>query len=158
MTKIGKVSFKEGTIWLRTSNGSLVRIGLYVPEQKIARGVSIFVFDKDKLEKRIEAEEALWSVNEEGKGMWKLRNVIVYDVSGQVTKSADMAYPHLESPKFFNSAMKKPDEMGIIDLYRYAERLKASGFRDAKLDVHIQARLSYPWQTSSCCSLASHCL
>ena len=145
MKKIGKVSFKEGTIWLRTANGSLVRIGLYVPEQKIARGVSIFVLDKDKLERRIEAEEAVWHVNENGKGIWKLRTVIVYDLSsGQVTKSADMDYPYLESPDFFSSAMKKPDEMGIIDLYRYAERLKASGFRDAKLNVDIQARLSYP--------------
>jgi lipopolysaccharide export system permease protein len=145
MKKIGKVSFKEGTIWLRTADGSLVRIGLYVPERKIARGVSIFVLDKDKLERRIEAEEALWQVNEQGKGVWKLRKVIVYDVSsGQVTRRADMDYPYLESPDFFSSAMKKPDEMGIIDLYRYAEKLKASGFRDAKLSVDIQARLSYP--------------
>lgn len=145
MKKIGKVSFKQGTIWLRTSNGSLVRIGLYVPEQKIAGGVSIFVFDKDKLERRIEAEEALWDVNQEGKGIWKLKKVVVYDIAtGQVTKAAEMDYPYLESPGFFSSAMKKPDEMGIIDLYRYAEKLKASGFRDAKLNVDIQARLSYP--------------
>ncbi|HMK49964.1 MAG TPA: LptF/LptG family permease [Thermodesulfovibrionales bacterium] len=145
MKKIGKVSFNEGTIWLRTANNSLVRIGLYVPDQRIAKGVSIFELDGDKLRRRIEAGEASWKVDEHGKGLWKLSGVTTYDVAGgKITRSAEMNFPYLESPDFFSSAMKKPDEMGIVDLYRYAEKLKASGFRDAKLGVDIQARLSYP--------------
>jgi len=61
-----------------------------------------------------------------------------------VLKAAEMEYSYLESPDFFSNVMKKPDEMGIIELYHYSEKLKAAGFRDAKLDVDIQARMSYP--------------
>lgn len=145
MKKIGKVAFKEGAIWLRIPDGSPVRIELYVPEKKIAKGVSIFMLGEEHLKQRIEAEEASWEINQEGKGIWKLRRVIVYNVeTGEVIKTAGMEYPYLESPDFFSKVMKKPDEMGIIELYRYSEKLKAAGFRDTKLDVDIQARMSYP--------------
>ena len=145
MKKIGKVTFKEGAIWLRTPEGSVVRIELYVPEKKIAKGVSIFMLGEERLKQRIEAEDALWEVNQGGKGVWKLRNVIVYNIeTGKVSKAAGMEYPYLESPDIFSNVMKKPDEMGIMELYRYSEKLKAAGFRDTKLDVDIQARISYP--------------
>ena len=32
-----KFSFREGTVWLRTSDGSIVKIGLYVPEKRFQR-------------------------------------------------------------------------------------------------------------------------
>ncbi len=145
MKKIGKVTFKEGAIWLRNPNGSVVRIELYVPEKKIAKGVSIFMLGEEHLKQRVEAEEASWEVNKEGKGLWKLRRVIVYNLeTGEVIKTAGMEYPYLESPDFFSKVMKKPDEMGMIELYHYSEKLKAAGFHDAKLDVDIQARMSYP--------------
>ena len=145
MKKIGKVTYKEGAIWLRSPDGSVIRIELYVPEKKIAKGVSIFMIGEEHLKQRIEAEEALWEVNQEGEGVWKLRSVIVYNIeTGKMSKAAGMEYPHLESPDFFSNVMKKPDEMGIIELYHYSEKLKAAGFHDAKLDVDIQARMSYP--------------
>jgi lipopolysaccharide export system permease protein len=145
MKKIGKVTYKEGAIWFRIKDGSPVRIELYVPELKIAKGLSIFMLGEEHLKQRIEAEEASWEVNREGKGVWKLRNVTVYNIeTGEVTKAAGMECPYLESPEFFSGVMKKPDEMGIVELYRYAEKLKAAGFRDTKLDVDIQARMSYP--------------
>ena len=44
---------------------------------------------EEHLKQRIEAEEALWEVNQEGKGVWKLRNVIVYDIeTGESVKSS----------------------------------------------------------------------
>jgi lipopolysaccharide export system permease protein len=145
MKKIGKITYKEGAIWLRSPDGSVIRIELYVPEKKIAKGVSIFMIGEEHLKQRIEAEEALWEVNQEGKGVWKLRSIIVYNIAtGEVLKAAEMEYPYLESPDTFSNVMKKPDEMGIIELYHYSEKLKAAGFRDAKLDVDIQARMSYP--------------
>jgi len=145
MKKIGKVTFKEGAIWLRTPEGSVVRVELYVPEKKIAKGVSIFMLGEERLKQRIEAEDALWEMNQGGKGVWKLRNVIVYDIeTGKVSKASGMEYPYLESPDIFNNVIKKPEEMGIMELYRYSEKLKSAGFRDTKLDVDIQARISYP--------------
>ncbi len=46
------------------------------------------MFGEEQAETRIEAEEALWDVNQEGKGVWKLKERIVYDIeTGQVYKS-----------------------------------------------------------------------
>jgi lipopolysaccharide export system permease protein len=145
MKKGGKVTFKEGAIWLRTADGSPVRIELYVPEKKIAKGVSIFTLGEGNMKQRIEAEEASWVANQEGKGVWNLRNVIVYKIeTGELIKTAGMEFPYLESPEYFNNVIKKPAEMGIAELYNYSEKLKAAGFRDTKLDVDIHARMSYP--------------
>ena len=65
--------------------------------------MSIFVTDKIPLTKRIEAEEAYWTGTKGTKGIWKLKNVIVYDLEkGNVTRSPEMDYPYLESPDFFS--------------------------------------------------------
>lgn len=153
LTKKGeKLTFREGTLWLRGTEGSPIRIELYIPEKKIAKGVSIFVTGKEFLKKRIEAEEAEWIEvpssefqTPNSKGLWKLKNVIIYDIEGgKVNRISEMDYPYLESPDFFNEGIKKPEEMGIGELYRYTKRLKAAGFRNTKLIVDLNSKGSYP--------------
>ncbi len=157
MKKEKKLLFKDGTLWLRGTDGSPVRIELYIPEKKLARGVSIFVFGKDFLEKRIEAEEAEWingqssTTNQvqdkvqSSESVWKLKKVTVYDIdSGKFSKIPKMDYLYLESPDFFSEVIKKPEEMGIGELYGYANRLKTAGFRNTKLLVDLNSKISYP--------------
>jgi lipopolysaccharide export system permease protein len=143
-----KLTFKEGTLWLRTTDGSPARIELYIPEKKLAKGVSIFVSESDSLRERLEAEEAEWiSTESQGsQGIWRLRNVTIYDIrNGKVSNRADLDYPYLESPDFFSEGIKKPEEMGIGELYRYTERLKRAGFRNTKLLVDMNSKVSYPF-------------
>lgn len=140
-----KLAFNEGTLWLRDTEGSPVRIELYIPEKKVARGVSIFITGEDFLKKRVEAEEANWEEVQGSKGMWKLKNVVIYDIEGgKINRISEMDYPYLESPDFFNEGIKKPEEMGIYELYRYTKRLKAAGFRNTKLIVDLNSKVSYP--------------
>jgi lipopolysaccharide export system permease protein len=40
--------------------------------------------------------------------------------------------------------MRKPDEMGILELYHYTERLKAAGVKDSKLVVDFHSKVAYP--------------
>jgi lipopolysaccharide export system permease protein len=141
-----KLTFQEGTLWLRATDGSPVRIELYIPEKKLAKGVSIFITDRDSLKERIEAEEADWREVQSSKGMWRLKNVTIYDTkAGGVRNETVIDYPHLESPDFFNEGIKKPEEMGIGELYRYTERLKRAGFRNTKLLVDMNKKVSYPF-------------
>jgi lipopolysaccharide export system permease protein len=145
--KVRKLMFKEGTLWLRAKDGSLVRIELYIPEMKLAKGVSIFVLREDFLRERIEAEGAEWirTSDQESKGMWRLKNVIMYDIiDKKITNIPELDYPYLESPDFFSEGIKKPEEMGIGELYRYVERLKRAGFRNTKLVVDLNSKVSYP--------------
>ncbi len=141
-----RLTFQEGTLWLRATDGSPVRIELYVPERKLAKGVSIFVIEKDSMKERIEAEEAEWQETQSSNGIWRLKNATIYDIkTGDVRNVAEFDYPHLESPDFFSEGIKKPEEMGIGELYRYTERLKRAGFRNTKLLVDMNKKVSYPF-------------
>jgi len=157
MKKEKKLLFKDGTLWLKGTDGSPVRIELYIPDRKLARGVSIFVIGKDFLEKRIEAEEAEWINNKSSspnqvrdkvqntESVWRLKKVTIYDIdSGKVGKISKMDYHYLESPDFFSEEIKTPDEMGIGELYGYANRLKIAGFKNTKLVVDLNSKISYP--------------
>jgi lipopolysaccharide export system permease protein len=144
-SKDRKFMFKEGTLWLRATDGSPVRIELYVPEMKIAKGVSIFVFNENFLRERIEAEEAKWEDVKDSKGFWRLKNAIVYNIiDKKISILPEFDYHYLESPDFFNEGIKKPEEMGIGELYRYTERLKKAGFKNTKLVVDMNSKVSYP--------------
>jgi len=144
--KARRLTFQEGTLWLRATDGSPVRIELYVPERKLAKGVSIFVIEKDSMKERIEAEEAEWQETQSSNGIWRLKNATIYDIkTGDVRNVAEFDYPHLESPDFFSEGIKKPEEMGIGELYRYTERLKRAGFRNTKLLVDMNKKVSYPF-------------
>jgi lipopolysaccharide export system permease protein len=141
-----RLTFQEGTLWLRATDGSPVRIELYIPERKLAKGVSIFVIKKDFMTKRLEAEEAEWQGMQGSNGIWRFKNVTIYDIeAGAVQNVAEFDYLHLESPDFFSEGMKKPEEMGIGELYKYTERLKRAGFRNTKLLIDMNKKVSYPF-------------
>jgi len=145
MKKDQRLSFREGTIWMRGTNGSFVRIELYIPEKKLVKGMSIFITGKNTLKQRIEAEEASWTGTKETGGIWKCKTVIIYDLEkGEIAHIPEMDYPYLESPDLFSQGIKKVAEMDIIELSRYTKRLKAAGFRDTKLLVDLNSKISYP--------------
>ncbi len=140
-----KIAFQEGSLWLRAEDRSIVRLELYIPEKNFAQGVSIFILEENTLIKRIEAQEARWRALQNPEHSWLLGNVTVYDIpSGEVQKVAEMEYPNLGSPDLFTEGIKKADEMGIIELYRYNERLERLGFRNTKLSVDFNSKISYP--------------
>jgi lipopolysaccharide export system permease protein len=134
------LAFSDGGLWLKSKDGSPIKIDLYVIEKKIAKGISIFITDKDFLKERIMAEKASWNG-----AMWVLSDVVKYDIrTGRMDKFKTMDYPDLESPDFFSEEIKTTDEMGISELYRYMQRLKNAGFRNMKLAVDINSKISFP--------------
>ncbi|MEW6419770.1 MAG: LptF/LptG family permease [Nitrospirota bacterium] len=136
-----RLSLVEGTLWLRDKGGSIVRIGLYSYEGISANDIKIFLFDKGDLSEQLEAEKALWN----GK-TWVLLNVRRYIFKGgEIHNIKELPYPNLEAPKFFLERVKKIEEMRIIELVRYIKRLKQSGYRNPKLIVDFNSRLSYPF-------------
>jgi len=140
------VAFQEGSLWIRGEEGSIVRIELYIPEKNLAQGISIFVLKEDTLVKRIEAQEGQWRNVQNTDPLWLLRNVTTYDVpTGDVYKAAEIEYPYLGSPDIFTEGIKKSEEMGIIELYRYDKKLKNSGFKNIKLEVDFNSKISYPF-------------
>lgn len=140
-----KHAYQEGTLWLRATDGSLIRLELYVPEKKKARGISIFKIQKNSLVQRIESEEASWIHESKSSRYWKLSNVTIFDInSGNIEKSASMVYRDLDPPAYLNETVKNPEDMSISELRRYMKKLNSAGFTDAKLVVDLNAKITYP--------------
>jgi lipopolysaccharide export system permease protein len=146
MGKADKVTVVEGSVWMRGTDRSIVRISLYVPENKMGKGISIFQPGDQFLGRRIEAEEAQWVEDHAGGGIWKLAHVVIYDFkAGKLYTMPEMDYPYLGSPALFDRGIRKPEEMGITELSRYMERLNAAGIKNTKLLVDFQVKVSYPF-------------
>ncbi|MBA4348821.1 MAG: hypothetical protein C0415_02390 [Thermodesulfovibrio sp.] len=133
-------AFKEGTLYMRGKDGSIVRIALYLPDKNISKGVSIFKFDVDGLKQRIDADIAEWEDN-----IWKLKKVTIFDMlSGKTNTIPQMDYTAIESQKIFQEDVWKVEEMTLLALMKYKNRLTEAGFKNIKLTVDISSRLSYP--------------
>lgn len=141
-----KVSYKSGVIWFRGNYGNIARIELYIPEKNFAKNVSIFVLGENSLNKRISAESATWQSEKNNIGYWNLKDVVVYDIQKNEVKSfSEMKYYDLESPDVFSESIKSSEEMGIIELWKYTEKLNSLGFKNQKLIVDLNSKLSYPF-------------
>ncbi|MDI6801529.1 MAG: LptF/LptG family permease [Thermodesulfovibrionales bacterium] len=132
-------TFKEGTMYMRGRDGSVISIALYMPEKNISTGISIYKFNAEGLKERIDAEVAEW----EGK-IWKLKKVSVHDIaSGEIKTLKETTYHDMESPKIFQENIWK-EEMSLPEMIRYQKRLNEAGSKNSKMTVDISSRLSYP--------------
>lgn len=152
---------KEGTLWLRT-NDAIVKIDLFLPGKGTIKGVTIMRIEHDMLTERTEAESAEWrpalgSAGSPGvtgsqeipggtrSGVWQLRGVTQYTIkSGTITKYKELQTDAIASPEIFRKDVQQPEEMNVRELTSYTQRLKSAGFRNTKLLVDIQSRISYP--------------
>lgn len=138
-------SFKEGTVWLRAKNNSIVKIGLYLPEKKIAKNVSIFSMKDGSLLERIEAESAEWIQKNGSEDVWNLKKLIVYDLQkGSLKRYEELEYPYIESLSVVAEEVVQPADMGIRELMRYTKKLEEAGFKNLTLMVDLNGKLSYP--------------
>lgn len=137
---VRQASFQEGSLWMKGTDGSPVKIDLFSADKMSAQGIDIFIFGKAFLTKRIIAEKGNWNGS-----IWVLENVTLYDIgTGTIRELLTMDYPQLESPDLFAEDIKKPEEMGISELYRYAQRLKKAGFNNLKLIVDLNSKVTFP--------------
>lgn len=152
---------KEGMLWLRT-NDAIVKIDLFLPGKGIIKGITIMRMENDMLIERTEAESAEWrpalgSMGSPGAadshdapgsartGVWHLREVTQYMTkSGTITKYKELQTDAIGSPEIFKKDVQQPEEMNVRELAAYTQRLKSAGFRNTKLLVDIQSRISYP--------------
>jgi lipopolysaccharide export system permease protein len=132
----------DGAIWLRAEDGSLVKIDFYLEEQGSFKGMSIFRVSGGLLNEIIQAEEARYLPAEKS---WVLGGVDIYGLqSGEIQSMDEMRYLRLGSPGILEEEARKPYELGIFELSRYLKRLKQAGFKNLRLSVEMQSKLSYP--------------
>ena len=136
-----KIIQRKEALWLKGTDGSLIRVSGFVENEDRILKTSIFRFNRSfGLEERIEAGEAEWT-----NGVWNLKNVTVFDFSDNtIKKYKSLASISLEEPKIFREAMKKPKEMNFMELRAYYTRLNKAGFKNLKYLVRLYEKLSYP--------------
>ncbi len=138
--KSSNITFRQGTVFMKGKDGSVVRISLYLEDRDISHGVSIYNYGEKGLIEKIDAELAEWDGD-----LWRLKNVNIFNVSeGRSTFVPELSSNQMESPKILKKELWKAEEMMIIELIQYQQRLNASGFKNNKLSVDISSRFSYP--------------
>jgi len=134
--------FNQGVLWFRADDGSIVRVDHYLPAQKMYGNVSIFKLGENDLMEIINADEAVY---EPATNSWRLDGVkILHTETGDVTTEDTLSYPGIGSPELLQETARKPSDMGVIDLYKYVSKLKGAGFRNLRLTVDLQSKISYP--------------
>jgi lipopolysaccharide export system permease protein len=134
--------YQDGMIWLRADDGSIVKIDFFLENTDTLKGISIFRTDGGGLREIVTAEMGVYSAAEKA---WTLKGVKRYEVpTGQTEELQEMRYPYLSSLEALREGARKPFEMGILELARYLDRLHRAGFRNQRLEVELQSKISYP--------------
>lgn len=143
LTEKGKSNIQRN-IFLKTKTGTVVKIGMFSPENMTGTNLKIFVIDKNNLLKRIDSETA-----EIGSKEWFLKNGIIYDfVNGKIEKFERMNYPlEIKISALTFKDIKKIEEFGIGELLQKRRDLKRVGLSNPKIDTDISGRLSYNFVT-----------
>jgi lipopolysaccharide export system permease protein len=141
LKKSTKITYREGVLWAKGLDGSLIRIRDFVEDEKKILKVSIFKLSPFfQMTKRIEADEGEWA-----NGTWKLKNVTVFDFdSAEIKSFSEFDFDALEEPKIFIEEMKKPAEMNFMELYNYYKRLEKAGFKNNRYVVELYGKLAHP--------------
>jgi len=136
-----RITYREGALWLKGIDGSLVRIQDFVGDKDMVIKPSIFNLDSSfRLVKRVEAESALW-IN----GRWEFNDVTIFDFTQKTREEYKSIMSQvIEEPKIFKAEMRKPDEMSFIELYTYYQRLQRAGFKSLKYAVELYGKFAYP--------------
>jgi lipopolysaccharide export system permease protein len=136
-----KIIYREGALWVKGFDGSLIRIKDFVEDRNKVLKVSIFNFTPDfNLKQRIEAEEAEWIDNS-----WTLKEAAVFNFKNSTTtRHEKLIFSALEEPKIFKEEVRKPGEMNFFELYAYYKRLEHAGFKNLKYMVELYGKLAYP--------------
>lgn len=140
LKKVQRITFREGVLWVKGLDGSLIRIRDFVEDKNRVLKVSIFNFSPSfELVKRIEADEAEWI-----DGKWELKNATTFHFGSKTTKHKSLVFTGLEEPKIFREEMRRPEEMNFAELYAYYHRLEIAGFKNLKYVVDLYGKLAYP--------------
>jgi lipopolysaccharide export system permease protein len=135
-----RLAYSGGELWLKGKDGSPIKMGLFIPENETAQGLTAFITTPGRLREKIVADKARWNGH-----IWVLENVTRYDMeTGKVSRVARLDYPDLDSPDLFTQELKIDDEMDIRELYRHMQRLKEAGFRYVRTAVDVQSKVTFP--------------
>lgn len=133
-------ALRQGDIWVRGKQGSILHAKTYIPEENVIKDVILFSSDGSRPTQMITADEAVWTGN-----AWSMRRAKSYDlINGKISVINHLDATGFTDPDVFAEGVLQPEEMGLVDVLRYRQRLAEAGYRNRKLDIEIMSRIIYP--------------
>lgn len=132
----------NGKLWLRTEDGAIVKADFFIEEEGRMAGVSVFKIASGGLREIAHAESAAYARERD---TWRLSKVRIYDsATGKFTRRDEMDYRIMAGPEELTRRVGRPGEMGMLELRRYLKRMQDAGFKNQRLEVEWQGKLSNP--------------
>jgi lipopolysaccharide export system permease protein len=136
-----RLHLQQGDIWLRGHDGTILHADTYIPAGEFMKNVLFISVEQDRPSFAIFADEASWA-----QGEWILKSAKKYDfLNRRVLALKSVRISGFGDPDVLASGISTPEEMGIVALAEYRNRLEESGFKNKKLDVDILSRIIYPF-------------
>lgn len=146
--KPAQTYYRPDRQWIFGESSRIYNYRLFDPEENVFARLSVFEFDPQtyQMTRRIYAERAFWEAPIQG---WVLVNGWVRNLSGdKVTEFMPFSVATFkeltEEPPYFKKEVKTSEQMSALELQRYINELRQSGFDVVRLSVQLDRKLSYP--------------
>ncbi|HOO90137.1 MAG TPA: LPS export ABC transporter permease LptG [Syntrophales bacterium] len=136
-------SFKQNEIWYRSQKG-IYNFSVFDPRTNTLKGIRINFFDREmNLYERIDAKEARW----EG-GKWIFKDVLVTtfpeDGLPVLEKIPSRIIDLPESPSDFMAVQKSSEEMGLVELNRFIQKIRSEGYDTIRYRTDLHGKVAFP--------------
>ena len=146
--KPAQTMYRPDRQWISGKSNKIYNYRFFDPNQNVFANLSVFEIGPHafRLKRRIYAARAFWEPHIR---QWVLENGWMRDFSdGRVTGYQSFSvhtFTELdEAPSYFKKEVKPSEQMSVLELRRYIQGLKQSGFDVVRLSVAFYRKFSYP--------------
>jgi lipopolysaccharide export system permease protein len=146
--KPAQTMYRPDRQWIFGESNKIYNYSFFDPEQNVFANLSVFEIAPQtfNLRRRIYAARAFWEPHLDE---WVLENGWVRDFAGGRVQdyrafSVDTFKELEEKPDYFKKEVKPSEQMSVLELRRYIQELKQSGFDVVQLSVAFYRKFSYP--------------
>lgn len=131
--------------WMGGSNDRIYHYTYFDPNQNLFGGLSIFEFQPRTfdVQRLVVATRAEWTGFQ-----WKLQEGFVRRFGSSQPETyepfKEMTFAEMDPPEYFKKEVRMADQMTYVELKRYVQDLKQSGFDVSPLTVDLYRKLSFP--------------
>lgn len=139
--------FRPGWQWIFGRSNRIYHYRFFDPGHSVFADLSVFSFDSSfDMTRRIYAQRAFWEPHVK---QWILEDGWMREFDGnRITKYVPFsvaAFPDLtEAPPYFEAEVRTSEQMNVLELRRYIQELRQSGFDVVRLTVQFYRKFSYP--------------
>jgi LPS export ABC transporter permease LptG/LPS export ABC transporter permease LptF len=139
--------FRSGWQWIFGRSNRIYNYRFFDPDHNVFADLSVFDFNSSfSMKQRIYAQRAFWEPHVH---QWILEDGWTRKFDGdrvtQYRSFSVAAFPSLtEEPPYFETEVRTSEQMSILELRRYIQELRQSGFDVVRLTVQFYRKFSYP--------------